>query len=70
MVLAGPTCDGDDVLYRHVELPLDLRAGDPVDLLATGAYTASYASRGFNGCAPLPVYCIDGPSEGPVGAPR
>ena len=70
VVLAGPTCDGDDVLYRHVELPLDLRAGDPVDLLATGAYTASYAARGFNGFAPLPVYCIDGPSDGPVGAAR
>lgn len=70
VVLAGPSCDGDDVLYRHAELPLDLRAGDPVDLLATGAYTASYASRGFNGFAPLPVYCIDGTSDGPVGVAR
>lgn len=68
VVLAGPTCDGDDVLYRHTELPLDLRAGDPVDLLATGAYTASYASTGFNGFAPLPVYCIDDPGDESVGA--
>ena len=50
--------------------PLDLRAGGPVDLLATGAYPASSASRGLNGFAPLPVYCIDGPSQGPVGAAR
>ena len=59
-VLAGPTCDGDDVLYRHVTLPADLRAGDLVTLHAAGAYTASYASVGFNGLAPLPVRCVDG----------
>lgn len=59
-VLAGPTCDGDDVLYRHVELPLALRAGDVVTFHAAGAYTASYASVGFNGVPPLAVTCIDG----------
>lgn len=58
-VLAGPTCDGDDVLYREVTLPLALRAGDPVRLLAAGAYTASYASVGFNGLPPLPVRCLE-----------
>lgn len=60
VVLAGPTCDGDDVLYRRatVELPLWLRAGDRVRILATGAYTASYASVGFNGLPPLPVRCV------------
>ncbi|MBW0104215.1 type III PLP-dependent enzyme [Pseudonocardia sp. KRD291] len=57
VVLAGPTCDGDDVIYRRTPcaLPLDLRAGDLVDLLHTGAYTSSYASVGFNGFGPLPV---------------
>lgn len=62
VVLAGPTCDGDDVIYQHTryELPLTLRAGDTVDLLSAGAYTASYASVGFNGFPPLPTYCIDG----------
>jgi ornithine decarboxylase len=62
VVLAGPTCDGDDVLYQrtHYELPLTLRGGDYVDLLSAGAYTASYSSVGFNGFAPLPTYCIDG----------
>lgn len=58
-VLAGPTCDGDDVLYHRVELPLDLRAGDTVELAVTGAYTASYASVGFNGLPPLAVSCVD-----------
>jgi ornithine decarboxylase len=58
VVLAGPTCDGDDVLYRRTPcpLPLSLAAGDVVDLLAAGAYTASYASVGFNGIPPLPVH--------------
>ncbi|WP_224388258.1 type III PLP-dependent enzyme [Pseudonocardia sp. ICBG1293] len=56
-VLAGPTCDGDDVIYRRtpVALPSDLAAGDVVDLLHTGAYTSSYASVGFNGFGPLEV---------------
>jgi ornithine decarboxylase len=60
VVLSGPTCDGDDVLYRHTPcpLPLSLAAGDPVDLLAAGAYTASYASVGFNGFGPLPVHVL------------
>ncbi|GAB7191597.1 type III PLP-dependent enzyme [Kineococcus sp. NUM-3379] len=61
VVLAGPTCDADDVLYRDAgyRLPLDLRAGDVVDLVAAGAYTASYSSVGFNGFAPLETVCID-----------
>jgi ornithine decarboxylase len=60
VVLAGPTCDGDDVLYRRTPcpLPLSLQAGDAVDLLAAGAYTASYASVGFNGLPPLPVHVV------------
>lgn len=60
VVLAGPTCDGDDVIYRRTPcaLPLTLRAGDAVDLLAAGAYTASYASVGFNGFAPLAVHVL------------
>jgi ornithine decarboxylase len=55
VVLAGPTCDSADVLYeRHrPELPLDLRAGDRLVLHATGAYTTTYSSVGFNGFAPL-----------------
>ena len=58
VILAGPTCDSVDVLYEHTryELPLTLAAGDTVDILAAGAYTASYASAGFNGFAPLHVH--------------
>ncbi|HEX3780174.1 MAG TPA: type III PLP-dependent enzyme [Pseudonocardiaceae bacterium] len=65
VVLAGPTCDGDDVIYQHTDyrLPLRLAAGDRVDILAAGAYTASYSSVAFNGFAPLPTYCVSGKSE-------
>lgn len=57
-VVAGPTCDGDDVLYQRtrVLLPTTLRAGDPVRILKTGAYTASYSSVSFNGFPPLTVH--------------
>ncbi|MEV7097512.1 type III PLP-dependent enzyme [Amycolatopsis sp. NPDC051045] len=60
VVLAGPTCDGDDVLYQRTpyELPRSLRTGDRLDLPGTGAYTASYASVGFNGIEPLRTHCI------------
>lgn len=59
VVLAGPTCDSADVLYREAgyELPVALTAGDRVQLLSTGAYTASYSSVGFNGLPPLAVHC-------------
>ncbi|UQS26222.1 type III PLP-dependent enzyme [Amycolatopsis thermalba] len=62
VVLAGPTCDGDDVLYQRTpyELPLSLRAGDRLDILDAGAYTASYSSVAFNGIPPLRTYCLEG----------
>ncbi len=62
VILAGPTCDGDDVLYQHTpyQLPLDLRAGEQLDILDAGAYTASYSSVAFNGIAPLVTYCLVG----------
>jgi ornithine decarboxylase len=61
VVIAGPTCDGDDVLYQKTpyELPLRLRSGDHVDFLNAGAYTASYASIGFNGFAPMAIHCLN-----------
>jgi diaminopimelate decarboxylase/spermidine synthase len=55
-VIAGPTCDGDDVLYQSYPLPVTLCPGDRVDILDAGAYTASYASAAFNGFPPLPVH--------------
>ena len=53
-VLAGPSCDGVDVLYRETDCPLpaDLAAGDHVLIHDTGAYVTSYASQGFNGFTP------------------
>jgi ornithine decarboxylase len=60
VVLAGPTCDSADILYERTEyrLPLGLEVGDKVEILSTGAYTASYASVGFNGFSPIRTYCI------------
>src|SRR5215813_3183232 len=60
VILAGPTCDSADILYEKTEyrMPLALRVGDKVEILSTGAYTASYASVGFNGFAPIRTYCI------------
>jgi len=60
VILAGPTCDSADILYEKTDyrLPLGLEIGDKVEILATGAYTASYASVGFNGFAPIRTYCI------------
>jgi ornithine decarboxylase len=60
VILAGPTCDSADILYDRAEyqLPLNLSIGDRVQILSTGAYTSTYAAVGFNGFAPLAVYCI------------
>lgn len=59
-ILAGPTCDSFDVLYEKVPrlLPVDLAPGDTVDILGTGAYTASYAAAGFNGFRPPQTYLV------------
>ncbi|MBO0852960.1 MAG: type III PLP-dependent enzyme [Nocardia sp.] len=64
-VIAGPTCDGDDVLYQRtrVLLPTALRAGDRIRILGTGAYTASYSSVSFNGFPPLTVHVIGAERE-------
>jgi ornithine decarboxylase len=60
VILAGPTCDSADILYDRSDyhLPLNLKAGDTVQIFSTGAYTSSYASVNFNGFTPLAVYCI------------
>lgn len=59
-VIAGPTCDSVDVLYEKVPymLPVSLSIGDKVLIEATGAYTTTYSSVGFNGFAPLDSVCI------------
>jgi ornithine decarboxylase len=55
VVLAGPSCDGVDVMYEKTpyRLPLDLAAGDRVLIHDAGAYVTSYASQNFNGFTPL-----------------
>lgn len=60
VILAGPSCDSVDILYEKFQyrLPLSLKVGDRIRFHATGAYTASYASVGFNGFDPLPTHCI------------
>lgn len=60
VAIAGPTCDGADILYERANyrLPQALTAGDRVRLLATGAYTNTYASQGFNGFAPMAEHYI------------
>jgi ornithine decarboxylase len=62
VIIAGPTCDGDDVLYQRTpyRLPLALRAGDHVDIHTAGAYTQSYSSVSFNGFPPLKTYFVGG----------
>jgi len=59
-ILAGPTCDSADVLYenRPCRLPQNLQIGDDVLIDGTGAYTATYASVGFNGFQPLEVHVV------------
>jgi ornithine decarboxylase len=60
VAIAGPTCDGADILYEksNYRLPLALTSGDRVELLSTGAYVTTYASQRFNGFAPLAEYYL------------
>lgn len=59
-VIAGPTCDSVDVLYEKTPylMPISLAVGDKVLIEATGAYTTTYSSVGFNGFPPLESVCI------------
>jgi ornithine decarboxylase len=60
VVLAGPSCDSADVLYEAsgYRLPVDLKIGDRLRLMSTGAYTSSYSSVWFNGFDPLTSYFV------------
>ena len=60
-IIAGPTCDSQDVMYEYFRNPLPayIRPGDRVYWLTCGAYTASYASVEFNGFPPLKSYFFD-----------
>jgi len=56
-IIAGPTCDSMDILYEknRYKIDKDIKDGDRVYILTTGAYTASYSSVYFNGFPPLKV---------------
>ncbi len=58
--IAGPTCDGADILYErsNYHLPLALQMGETVNLMSAGAYVTTYASQRFNGFAPLAEHYI------------
>ena len=60
VAIAGPTCDGADILYERANyrLPVSLTAGDLVTLEDTGAYVSTYASQSFNGFAPLAEHYV------------
>lgn len=60
VVLAGPTCDSMDIMYEDYKysLPINLKPGDRVYFLTTGAYTSSYASVEFNGFPPIKTYIM------------
>ncbi|MDQ0771820.1 ornithine decarboxylase [Streptomyces aurantiacus] len=60
-VVAGPTCDSDDAYgsgHHPVPVPEAVTSGDPVWILAAGAYATSYMTQGFNGFPPLPYTCV------------
>jgi ornithine decarboxylase len=67
-IIAGPTCDSVDVLYEKTPYPLSvwLAIGDKVLIEATGAYTTTYSSVGFNGYPPLRQYDLSGAAGPPV----
>jgi ornithine decarboxylase len=60
VAIAGPTCDGVDILYERsgYRLPTALTCGDRVELRSAGAYVTTYASQSFNGFAPLTEHYI------------
>ena len=60
VIIAGPSCDSMDILYERTpyQMPLALKSGDKVEILAAGAYVTTYASTGFNGFLPLAEHYI------------
>ncbi len=60
VAVAGPTCDGADILYErsNYRLPMALATGDRVEVQSAGAYVTTYASQRFNGFAPLAEHYI------------
>lgn len=59
-IIAGPTCDSQDVMYEYFRNPLPayIKPGERIYWLTTGAYTSSYCSVEFNGFPPLTVHFV------------
>jgi len=55
--IGGPTCDSWDTIIKNYNLPSDLKVGDIIYILNTGAYTISEATR-FNGFDPPKTFFI------------
>ncbi|MCB1532290.1 MAG: SET domain-containing protein-lysine N-methyltransferase [Alphaproteobacteria bacterium] len=58
VILAGQTCDSNDVLYNdcfNYQLPISLQDGDKIVLAYTGAYTTTYSTT-LNGFETLKSY--------------
>ena len=61
VIIAGQTCDSNDVVYRQCfdyQLPMSMRSGDRVVLMNTGAYTTTYSTT-LNGFDPLRCICVN-----------
>ncbi|MDD4818441.1 MAG: type III PLP-dependent enzyme [Victivallaceae bacterium] len=60
-IIAGPTCDSQDIMYEYYRNPLpeNLKPGDRIFWLTTGAYTSSYCAVEFNGFPPLKTHFIE-----------
>jgi ornithine decarboxylase len=59
-IIAGPTCDSQDVMYEYFRNPLPggVKVGDRLYWLTAGAYTSSYCAVEFNGFPPLKTYFV------------
>jgi len=58
--IAGKHCEQGDLLVRDAHLPVDLRVGDVIATLCTGAYGASMASNYNRVPRPAVVFVRDG----------
>lgn len=63
VVIAGPSCDGSDILYGDADyrMPLGLGSGDRVRIRSAGAYTSVYASN-FNGVPRIRTHFVGEPT--------
>lgn len=61
VIIAGPTCDGRDILYDNYRyrLPLTLADGDRLYFFKAGAYTLSCGTVGYNGFNPTRGYGVE-----------